>query len=647
VIYALYVDTKLCPGDNPHEPEKLQVKIYKYLNDVLATDDSADDYSFPMHSTWSWPSSPQNPGSNGSGDYFLNQNGHGGSGSYSAYTSVMNAPASYSTYEKTTDVDNSSMVLPIGSQCQSGKFRLVGYRVGDTLENAEDADLQTTNPSLNGLYKDMYIIVENEKCPPNGDLEIEKTGEYNKENGTITFTIDWSVSGGPVEDIVISDDVSSEMTITQINNGGATTTPTNIEWNLGDKNDGDFGSVSFVVKVIDAPDSQIIWAHSVYDFNQGLRKNNTPVLAERSDTSKALGVAQNNDTVNFVSLGFGGEIVLHYMYPFVDGPGDDIQIYETSYGNPTFANYPEKAEVYVSKDGVSWTYVGIAELDEMIDINGAVDWAQYIKIKDVSDKSSNKFPNDADGFDVDGVKVFHAVAPVCKVSNTASFTGVSNQYNLQGQSSTLISINPLYCDNRPIVCGEGYVSEGSQCVPIQVGEILGCTDSSATNYDPFATKNDESCKYEEVQIEQALTSNTNTGSTPPGSRRRNISGLFGGAPQVLGASTDDEGLMCEPYLKEYIKLGARNNPDEVRKLQIFLNQFFELDNPVTGFYGPITFEMVKKFQAHQEAGTLAPWTAVGLPTNGPTGYVYKTTQRWINILKCPEMLATTPIPQLP
>lgn len=645
VIYALYVDTKLCAGDNPHEPEKLQVKIYKYLNDVLATDESADGYSFPMHSTWSWPSSPQNPGSNGSGDYFLNQNGHGGSGSYSAYTSVMNAPASYSTYEKTTDVDNSSIVLPIGAQCESGKFRLIGYRVGDTLENAEDADLQTTNPSLNGLYKDMYIIVENEKCPPNGDLEIEKTGEYNKDNGTITFTIDWSVSGGPVEDIVISDDVSSEMTITQINNGGATTTPTNIEWNLGDKNDGDFGSVSFVVKVNDAPDSQTIWAHSVYDFNQGLRKNNTPVLAERSDTSKALGVAQNNDTVNFVTLGFGGEIVLHYMYPFVDGPGDDIQIYETSYGNPTFTNYPEKAEVYISKDGVNWTYVGLAELDEMLDINGAIDWAQYIKIKDVSDKSSNKFPNDADGFDVDGVKVFHAVAPVCRVSNTASFTGVSNQYNLQGQSSTLVSINPLYCDNGPIVCGEGYVSEGSQCVPI-VEEILGCTDSSATNYNPFATKNDESCKYE-VLIQQTLTDNTNNGTTPPGGRRRNISGLFGGAPQVLGASTDDEGLMCEPYLKEYIKFGARNNPDEVRKLQIFLNQFFELSNPITGFYGPITFEMVKKFQAHQEAGTLTPWAVAGVPTDGPTGYVYKTTKRWINILKCPEMLTTTPLPQLP
>lgn len=136
------------------------------------------------------------------------------------------------------------------------------------------------------------------------------------------------------------------------------------------------------------------------------------------------------------------------------------------------------------------------------------------------------------------------------------------------------------------------------------------------------------------------------GSSLSGGRRRDVSGLFGSG-EVLGASTEDDGLMCEPYLKEYIKLGAQNNPEEVKKLQIFLNQFFEVQNPVTGIYGQITFEMVKKFQAHQEVAVLTPWTIAGLPTDGPTGYVYKTTKRWINILKCPEMIANTPVPTLP
>lgn len=319
-IYALYVNTKHCPGDNPYEPNKLQVKIYKYLDGKMATNESANGYSFPMNSAWSWPSSPQKQGSSGSGDYFLNQAGEGGSGPYTAYTSVMNAPATYSTYEVT---NTESGVLPQSVECVPGRYRLVGYKVGGTLSEAENSDLMTTNPSLTNLNSDTHIIVYNETC----------TGDTNNgaENGT--------------------------------------------------------------------------------------------------------------------------------------------------------------------------------------------------------------------------------------------------------------------------------------------------------------------------QI-QALTDDTG-GTTPPGSRRRDISNLFARGGQVLGASTDDEGLMCEPYLKEYIKLGGNNNPEEVKKLQIFLNQFFELDNPVTGFYGPITFEMVKKFQAHQEAGTLTPWLTAGVPTDGPTGYVYKTTKRWINILKCPETISTSPMPQLP
>ncbi len=71
VIYALYVNTKNCPGDQPQEPNKLQVKIYKYLDGVQADSESADSYEFPMRSTWSWPSSPQLQGSNGSGEYLL------------------------------------------------------------------------------------------------------------------------------------------------------------------------------------------------------------------------------------------------------------------------------------------------------------------------------------------------------------------------------------------------------------------------------------------------------------------------------------------------------------------------------------------------------------------------------------------------
>lgn len=166
------------------------------------------------------------------------------------------------------------------------------------------------------------------------------------------------------------------------------------------------------------------WADYVEAFDQGVRKNGSPVLAERSDPTKALGPAQYSDTPNFVSLGFttgiNGYIVLGYTNKILNGTGYDLKVVETSYGNPSESAYPEKAKVYVSKDGINWSYLGIAALDEQFDMDNGLasdestpfvlDWAKFVKLQDISDKTSPNFPNDADGFDVDGVQAFHCSA---------------------------------------------------------------------------------------------------------------------------------------------------------------------------------------------------------------------------------------------
>lgn len=136
---------------------------------------------------------------------------------------------------------------------------------------------------------------------------------------------------------------------------------------------------------------------------------------------------------------------------------------------------------------------------------------------------------------------------------------------------------------------------------------------------------------------------SSSGGSKSGGHRRDISSLIGGG-QVLGAST---GPVCEEYLKSYIKFGADNNPEEVKKLQQFLNEFMGADLPITGFYGEQTFDLVKRFQSLYSLMILTPWTEAGFKMDGPTGYVYKTTKRWVNILKCPEMITTSPIPPLP
>ncbi len=128
----------------------------------------------------------------------------------------------------------------------------------------------------------------------------------------------------------------------------------------------------------------------------------------------------------------------------------------------------------------------------------------------------------------------------------------------------------------------------------------------------------------------------------------------GSIPQgrVLGASTEEgrvlgESTSCGIYLNKYIKLGDKNNDkEEVKKLQVFLNEYLGLKLDVDGFYGLKTYNAVKVFQLKHQNEVLSPWVGVGKlkNENDPTGYVYKTTQRWINMIKCPEL--NLPIPEL-
>jgi len=145
-------------------------------------------------------------------------------------------------------------------------------------------------------------------------------------------------------------------------------------------------------------------AQEVISFDQGTRKDLSPVALSRSDVSKALGTPEMTDAVNFVSLGFGGVIVLKFDYVIFDGEGEEIQIVETSFGNPACNSYPEKVSVEGSLDGINWILLTDDDmcLDGMIDINNA-GVIQYVRIMDRS--AATNFNNSGDAYDLDGVVV--------------------------------------------------------------------------------------------------------------------------------------------------------------------------------------------------------------------------------------------------
>lgn len=133
---------------------------------------------------------------------------------------------------------------------------------------------------------------------------------------------------------------------------------------------------------------------------------------------------------------------------------------------------------------------------------------------------------------------------------------------------------------------------------------------------------------------------TPTPPTPPGGNPSFATfgggGVGGG---VLGASTSQIlGASCNiKYLEKHLRMGKKNDPEQVKKLQIFLNKWENAGLPVTGFFGPLTYAAVTKFQEHYLEQVLKPW---GL--QAPTGIVYHTTQRWINLLECPDLQLELP-----
>jgi hypothetical protein len=94
---------------------------------------------------------------------------------------------------------------------------------------------------------------------------------------------------------------------------------------------------------------------------------------------------------------------------------------------------------------------------------------------------------------------------------------------------------------------------------------------------------------------------------------------------------------CE-YLKEYMRLGANNNPTEVTKLQLFLKNYDNAaDLQVTGFFDVTTDKAVRAFQDRYKKDVLDAWD---LPSN--TGYVYYTTKKKINEIYCQREFPLTP-----
>ncbi|MHB1086597.1 MAG: calcium-binding protein, partial [Minisyncoccota bacterium] len=176
-------------------PPDVTVTIVKYIDDEHASAENTDSASFPMYAIF--------PG--GEGNYSLTTTGFNNPNAYEATTSNMPWGSDYSTYE-ITSVEGP--VYPVGEDCPIDSFRLVGYKTGNTLEQAEADDISTDVPVFDDLMTSKYVIVVNEPCTmgesqiiqPTESEETSGTTEleayYADENGDGNDGVQWAVRAG-------------------------------------------------------------------------------------------------------------------------------------------------------------------------------------------------------------------------------------------------------------------------------------------------------------------------------------------------------------------------------------------------------------------------------------------------------------------
>lgn len=176
---------------------------------------------------------------------------------------------------------------------------------------------------------------------------------------------------------------------------------------------------------------------------------------------------------------------------------------------------------------------------------------------------------------------------------TLSFTQTDIAGNVSGATTKLIRYSSMPSN-----------SGGSKIT------VAGCGDSSALNYSSDVVHTASLCEY--------LKKEENIAPTEASPELPEV--LKEWIETIILNSADESVCTIHPYLQNPIKLGARNNPEDVKLLEQFLNRYENANLPIDGIYSREDYYAVIKWQEKHADDVLKPW---GLKKG--TGYVFKTS----------------------
>ena len=181
-------------------------------------------------------------------------------------------------------------------------------------------------------------------------------------------------------------------------------------------------SSAVVYDGIDFRDGASAFADEVVSYNP------TSEAMGHDNPSMALGIPDYTNNTNFVSLGDEGILVLKFTDNSLTTSGnnyDDLRIFE-------IGNKFESVDVYISKDGINWIYVGNTtnstsgiDIDAYKGSGGVVLGAQYSYVKLV-DRLPHESDTPTEGADIDAVGATSSKPPAPEGIDEGALEAISS-----------------------------------------------------------------------------------------------------------------------------------------------------------------------------------------------------------------------------
>ena len=685
----------------PPAPTSFKVHIFKYLDNGEEDAQIPNEFEgpqFPMIAIYSIAglATNLNPG-----DPFALGDGGGVGGSddgllYAANTVPLAAGDQYGTHEV---IGGDSPVVDQES-CSTGKYYLEGYKVGTTLEGANEAAITTDSPFFSNIESDEYVIVVNHAC------------DTVTEPATVGVHIFKFVDGEQATaENADSSVFSMQTTFNSPNYGGLNS---NVPFTLSPTGWGGTDSAYEASYVGGA-------AGDSYTANEVTGGDVVGASCSDGKPFALVGYSSGNTLEDAIANGNGEEGSPSLVAPSFENLQDDNH-YVIVWNEKcvTTPEEPETGSLIIVKHTIggngsfNFTLSGETSTSTSLD-TGESNWATSTPITintgstTVSEVAQSGWNLTDVTCEYDNEETGNATAggEEINIDNgdqvTCTFTNTSTEEGGGGDSSADLSVTKTVDNATPnlndqviytitvtnngpdaatavslsdlLPSGLTYVSDnasvGSYATSTGIWTIGTLASGATSTLSIAATVNSDDTNGEVITNTATVSSETSDSNSGNNSATRSvtvtvpvetpsqptpsftsggggngpISGSFGasfGGGSVLGASTstvpDTSTLSCStPLLTQYMRIGKPNDASQVKLLQTFLNGEVGSHIPVTGFFGIMTDAAVRAFQLKYASEVLSPW---GLTQ--PTGYVYKTTEWKINMINCSTLNAPVP-----